>query len=174
VITIVSVSVAELLPGVGSNTPDVIVATFESEPEAAAFNVHVDVYVTVDPTGRVIPGLLMLPAVGPAVLPVAPPVATLVVEQVRLAGNVSATVTPVAALGPAFDATIVYVTVPPAVAFVTPSVFVMPRLADGVSVSVSVAELLPGFGSVTVPGAVTVAVFDNEPVAAAAIVAETV
>ena len=37
----------------------------------------------------------------------------------------------------------------------------MPRLDCGVSVSVSVALLLPGVGSVTPPGAETVAVFDN-------------
>ena len=40
--------------------------------------------------------------------------------------------------------------------------------------SVSVAELLPGFGSVTPPGAATVAVFDTVPVAAALIVAVAV
>ena len=44
----------------------------------------------------------------------------------------------------------------------------------GVSVSVSVAELLPGFGSLTPAGAVTVAVFDRLPVAPAAIAALTV
>ena len=38
----------------------------------------------------------------------------------------------------------------------------------------SVAELLPGAGSVTPAGAVTVAVFDRLPVAAAAIAALTV
>ena len=40
--------------------------------------------------------------------------------------------------------------------------------------SVSVAELLAGFGSVTPAGAVTVAVFDRLPVAPAAIAALTV
>jgi hypothetical protein len=61
------------------------------------------------------------------------------------------------------------VTEPPGVAVVTPSVFVMPRLACGVSVSVSVALLLPGVGSVTVADVATVAMFTNEPVAAAEI-----
>ena len=52
---------------------------------------------------------------------------------------------------------------------VTPSVLVIDRSACGVSVSVSVALLLPGVGSVT-PPPLTVAVLDSEPVAAAAIV----
>ena len=61
------------------------------------------------------PPSLMLPAVGPGSFPVAPPVATLVVEQLLIAaGKVSATVTPVAVLGPAFEATMVYVDGPPA------------------------------------------------------------
>ena len=42
------------------------------------------------------------------------------------------------------------------------------------SVSVSVAELLPGAGSVTPADPVTVAVFDRLPVAPAAIAALTV
>jgi len=46
----------------------------------------------------------------------------------------------------------------------------MARLALGDSVSVSVAVLLPDAGSVTPPGAVTVAVFTSEPVAEAAMV----
>ena len=50
----------------------------------------------------------------------------------------------------------------------------MPRLACGVSVSVSVALLLLVFGSVTPPGAVTVAVFTRLPVALGEIAAETV
>ena len=53
---------------------------------------------------------------------------------------------------------------------VTPSVLVIDRSALAPSVSVSVAELLPGVGSVTPAGAVTVAVFDSVPVAAAEIV----
>ena len=54
------------------------------------------------------------------------------------------------------------------------SVFVTETSADGVKVSVSVALLFPGVGSVTPPGAVTVAVFDKDPVADAATVAFTV
>jgi len=56
------------------------------------------------------------------------------------------------------------VTEPPGVAVVTPSVLVMLRSACGVNVSVSVALLLPGAGSVTPLGTVTVAVLLSEPV----------
>ena len=55
-------------------------------------------------------------------------------------------------------------------AVVTPSVLVIDRSALAASVSLSVAELLPGVGSVTPPGAVTVAVLLKLPVAAAEIV----
>src|SRR5262245_28180732 len=93
---------------------------------------------------------------------------------VRLAGNVSATVEPGALPGPALLEVIVCVTLPAGPAVVTPSVFVIARSACGVSVSVSVAELLPGVGSVTPAGAATVAVFDRVPVAAPLIDALTV
>src|SRR3954454_13900634 len=99
-----------------------------------------------------------------------PPAPTQVQVQVSLAGNVSATVAPVALLGPALDAVIVYVTDPPAVALVTPSVLVIDRSADAPSASTSVAELLPGVGSVTPAGGATVAVFVSDPLAAAEIV----
>ena len=50
----------------------------------------------------------MLPETGPAVLPVAPPAATLVqLQPERMPGKVSLTETPVAADGPALLATIV-------------------------------------------------------------------
>ena len=56
----------------------------------------------------------------------------------------------------------------------TPSDFVMVKSAVGLMVSVSVAELLPGVGSVTPPGAATVAVLTSVPVAVAESVAVTV
>jgi hypothetical protein len=87
---------------------------------------------------------------------------------------VSATVAPVAVPGPALDAVIVYVTMPPETAVVTPSVFVMATSVDNTSVSVSVAVSLPGVGSVTPAGAVTVAVFDIVPVEAGEMFAVTV
>ena len=55
-------------------------------------------------------------------------------------------------------------------AVVTPSVLVIGEVGLAPSVSVSVAELLPGVGSVTPAGAVTVAVLESVPVAAAEIV----
>ena len=61
-------------------------------------------------------------------------------------------------------------TLPPGVAVVTPSVLVIARSADAASASVSVAELLPGVGSVTPAGAATVAVLLSVPLAAAEIV----
>ena len=119
------------------------------------------------PAGKLIVSL-MLPL--PLAVQVPPPAPTQVQVQVSLAGNVSATVEPGALLGPAFDAVIVYVTLPPGVAVVTPSVFVIARSAEGASVSLSVAELLPGVGSVTPAGAATVAVLLSVPVAAAELV----
>ena len=89
----------------------------------------------------------MLPA--PAAVHVPPPAPTQVHVAVSDAGNVSATVAPGALLGPALLAVIVYVTDPPAVTVVTPSVLVIERSACGVIVSVSVAELFAGSGSVT-------------------------
>src|SRR5450432_1791408 len=105
----------------------------------------------------------------PDAVQVPPPAPAQVQLHVSEAGKVSATVVPVALLGPAFDAVIVYVTEPPAVADVTPSVLVIARSAWGPSVSESVAELLPGFGSVTPAGDATVAVLLSVPVAAAEI-----
>src|ERR1051326_5744238 len=119
------------------------------------------------PVGRLTVSL-MLPE--PDAVQVPPPAPQHVHVHVREAGNVSAAVAPVALLGPAFDAVIVYVTEPPGVAVVTPSVFVIARSADALNVSVSVAELLPGVGSVTPPGADTVAVLLKLPVAAAEMV----
>ena len=65
-------------------------------------------------------------------------------------------------------------TEPPGVAVVTPSVLVIDKSALAFNVSVSVAVLFPGVGSVTPAGAVTVAVFDSEPVALGLIFATTV
>ena len=87
------------------------------------------------------------------------------------ASNVSVTVTPVAFDGPLFVATIVYVTDVPGTSLATPSVFDTATSAVRPNVSVSVAELFPGVESVTPLGTLTVAAFDNEPVAAALIVA---
>jgi hypothetical protein len=53
--------------------------------------------------------------------------------------------------------------VDPGVAVVEPSVLVTARSARSATVSVSVAALLPGLGSVEPPGTATVAVFEIEP-----------
>ena len=58
----------------------------------------------------------------------------------------------------------------PGTTVVTPSVFVMLKSAVMFAVSVSVALLFPGVGSVTVAGGVTVAVFTKLPVAVASTV----
>ena len=65
-------------------------------------------------------------------------------------------------------------TEPPGVAVVTPSVLVIDKSAFALSVSVSVALLLPPVGSVTPAGVATVAVFDKLPVALPLMFATTV
>ena len=83
-------------------------------------------------------------------------------------GSVSDIETVAALLGPLFVTVIVYVrSVSNKTGSVEP-VFVIERSADAVRVSVSIAELLPGVGSVVVLE--TVAVFESEPVADALIV----
>ena len=105
------------------------------------------------PTGKFTVSLIFP---DPLALHVPPPAPTHVqVSLVNAAANESATVAPITALGPALLATIVYVTEPPGVADVTPSVFVMERSALAASVSVSVA-LCAEFGIFV---SLTVAVF---------------
>ena len=171
---VASVSLAELLPGVGSVVPagTATVAVLTSMPVAAADSVAVSVYVTLAPAGRLTVSA-MLPL--PDAVHVPPPAPTQVhVAPVSAAGSVSITVAPLTALGPAFDATIVYVTGLPGTTLATPSVFVIERSAVGVVASVSVAELFPGVGSVTPAGAATVAALTSVPVAAADSVAVSV
>ena len=161
----VSVSVAELFPGVGSVTPPgtLTVAVFDNEPVALDEMLAVRVYVAVPPTGRFTVSLI-LPV--PEAAHDAPLDATHdQVAPLSALGNVSDTVAPVTADGPAFEATIVYVTEVPATSVNEPSVFVIDKSAEPERVSVSVAELFAGVGSVTPPGTLTVAVFDTEPVA---------
>ena len=61
-------------------------------------------------------------------------------------------------------------TVAPAFTEVAPSVFVICRLAIGLTVSRSEAELLPEAGSVVPEGAATVAVLVTDPVVAVTLV----
>lgn len=67
----------------------------------------------------------------------------------------------VAVEGPTLLTTTVYVTAVPGTAFVKPSVFVIERSPCGVTLSVSVAELLAVFVSVVPEAATTVAVFTS-------------
>ena len=171
----VSVSVASLLAGVASVTPDggTTVAVLTRVPVAEALTVAVTVNVTDAPTGRLTEAL-MLPE--PLTAGHEPPPAAAHVHATPLndTGIVSTTVAAGAAEGPAFEATIVYVTDVPGTFEVTPSVFVIARSAVGVRVSVSVAELFAGVGSVTPPGTAMAAVFTRFPTAEALSVPVTV
>jgi len=171
----VSVSVAELLAEFGSVTGAgaATVAVFTSVPVAVAGRFPVTVNVVVPPGARVTVALrLPLPDAAGHVDPAE-------AEQVHatpvtVAGTVSATVAPVAVDGPPFVATIVYDTAVPGTSLVAPSVLVIDRSAVGTNVSVSVAVLLAGVGSVIPARTVAVAVFARVPVAVEAIVAVTV
>src|SRR5258708_6193144 len=115
----------------------------------------------------------MLPL--PLAVQVPPPAPTHVqLSLVMAGGKLSATVAPITALGPALEAGMVYVTLPPGVAAVTPAVLVMLKSAFGLRVSVSVEVVLPVVGSVTPLGGVRVAVWGSVPVALGEMVAETV
>src|SRR3954465_11365247 len=87
----VSLSVSELLPGVGSVTPPgaVTVAVLLSVPVAAAEMPQLAVYVALPPLGRLTVSL-RLPE--PDAVQVPPPAPTHVQVQLSEAGNVSATV----------------------------------------------------------------------------------
>src|SRR5438105_8735568 len=131
------------------------------------------VYVIVAPTGRFTVSLMLpLPL---AVKPEAPPLPTAVkVSLPTLAGRMSLTVAPVTLLGPLLLTTIVYVVEVPGVTVATPSVLVIERSATRLTVSLSVALLLPGIGSVTPAGAAMVAVLAIVPLALPATLALTV
>ena len=68
--------------------------------------------------------------------------------------------------GPLFVTTTVYVVLPAAVTVETPSVFEIPRSASGCTLSVSLAVLLPGVGSVVPAGGATETVLVTEPLVA--------
>ena len=94
--------------------------------------------------------------------------------NVRSEDNVSVTTTFCASDGPLLVTFTVYVRVSPAVTVLGLWLFVTDRSALGAAVSVSVALLFPSDGSVVPPGAVTVAVFARELVAAGSVVATSV
>jgi len=126
---IVVVSVAELLPGVGSVAPPgrATLAVLESVPVDVGTTVTLTVNVAVPPD-RTLMLAEMLP--DPDAGHDDPADAVHVhVTPVSDAGIVSVTVAPVIADGPAFDTTIVYVSAEPANTLETPSVLVIDRSA---------------------------------------------
>jgi hypothetical protein len=164
---IVVVSVAELLPGVGSVAPPgrATLAVLESVPVDVGTTVALTVNVAVPPD-RTLMLAEMLP--DPDAGHDDPADAVHVhVTPVSDAGIVSVTVAPVIADGPAFDTTIAYVSAEPANTLETPSVLVIDRSALGVSESVSVAELLAALVSTTPEGAAMFTVLASDPVAVA-------
>ena len=109
--TIRSTSVAALLLGVGSGTPlgAITFAVLLSVPVAVDAIVHAAVNVTVALAGNDVIVCAMLPEIG-LDGQVALIVLAHVEEQVSVDGNESDTVAPLAALGPLFVTSIVYVT----------------------------------------------------------------
>src|SRR6266436_4617242 len=103
----VSVSVAELLLGFGSVVPPgaATVAVLLRLPVAEALIVPVSAYVTLPPTGRCTVSLMVPVPLAAQIPPPAPTQVQLTPE--RASGSVSDTMAPLAARGPAFDATIV-------------------------------------------------------------------
>src|SRR5438132_431421 len=106
----VSVSVALLLPGVGSVTPAgaATEAVLVSDPVAAGSMFPVRVYVAVPPTGRwSVVLMLPVPLAAPQLEPADATHAQ--VAPVRAAGTVSVTPAPMTELGPLLVTMIVYV-----------------------------------------------------------------
>ena len=165
-----SVSVAELFAGVGSVDPpgSATLAVLTSVPLALDEIVPLTVKVAV-PLGTNVTDALIDPE--PEAGHDEPADATHDhVTADRVPGMASVTVAPVIVDGPAFEATTVYVTDVPGTSVVEPSVLVMTRSAVGVNVSLSVAVLLPGTGSVIPAPTDAVAVLVRVPVAPAATV----
>lgn len=166
VCVIVLTSVSLLLAGVGSGTEAgaMTVAVLLKDPVAELTTVAFNLNVAVLP-GRRSTVVLMLPL--PLGAPQAPPVEAVQVQVtlVSLVGTMSLTVAPVTVLGPLLRTVIVYIVCVPATTVFVPSVLVIERSAIGVSVFVSLAVSLFGFGSTAPPGIPTVAVFVIVPVA---------
>src|SRR5438034_470158 len=97
----------------------------------------------------------------PLAVQVPPPAPTPLPVSLNTSVNASATVAPDASVVPAFHALIVSTLLPYTTLFRSPSVFVTARSAREVTVSVSVAELFPGVGSVTPGGAAHTAELDT-------------
>lgn len=156
-----------LLLGTGSVTPEgatTLATLVMVEPVPA---VPVKVKVRLPPLGNV--GIAKVPACKAAkvgfVGQTAPPVAVpqVKIAAVKLATTGSLTVAPLAADGPLLVMTSVYVTLPPGVKVAGP-VLMICKSATGLIVVLAVLTLLPGEGSVTPAGGVTVTVLAIVPV----------
>src|SRR3954468_6132024 len=98
------------------------------------------------PPAGIVTVAAMLPVPEAAKLVPADPVAVQLTPP-KLDGKLSATLAPTASDGPPLPTTIVYVSDDPGTCSVFPSVFEIAKSATGVTVSVSVALLLPDVGS---------------------------
>ena len=170
VVTAELVSTAVLLPGTGSTTPAgaATVAVLVSAPVVPAATTPDTVNVATAPDARSSPAVIALP--DPEAAPQLPtPLDTRHVHDtpVTAAGIESVRLAPVTADDPLFVTCTVYVTGPPATYGFGDDTFDTARSANGVSVSVSVALLLPAH-RVDHPcrHRGTVAVFESVPVAA--------
>ncbi len=161
----VKLAEAELLAGVGSATPPVVVmlAVLLTAPLAAGSMVAT----TVKVTGRLsskVTAALMLPVPLAGQLEPRLPLLHVHTTLVSLASKLSVTV-PAATPGPLLLATSVYVTIVPAMCAPV-SDLAMPKFACGVNVVLSCAKLFAWFVSATLLGAVMPAELISVPVAA--------
>ena len=160
-----SVSVAELSAELVSTTPAgaAMLTVLAREPVAVDDTATITVYVT-EPLGDkvAVVDIGSVPLAAPHVPPL--PAAHVHVPDVAPLGKASVIGAAVAVEGPAFDATIVYVTLVPGTAVAAPSVLVTPRFTRGSAGVADVAVLLAGVSSGIVPGPATVAVLESVPV----------
>ena len=167
----VSESVAELLAALVSVEPagaaTAAVLEIVLSNGALGLTVAVMTYVADVPLGRVTVVEMALPdPLPPPHAAPAPDGVQVQLTPVRLAGTVSVTGAAVAVDGPALATTTVYDNKVPGTASTSPSVLVIDRSTCGVTLSVSVAALLPGVGSGVPAAAVAVAVLASVAVPA--------
>ena len=139
----VSVSVALLFVRSGSVVPagTATAAVLTNDPLAEELIVASTVKMKEPPTGRFTEAsILPVPEAGPAPFPAPAPVQL----AVSAAGKTSVTVAPVTGLGPKFLMVMVYATLLPGVALVTPSVTVTARSATGETTTGALVPEIPG------------------------------
>lgn len=159
---IASVSVAELLFGFGSSIELETTEVFSSSPGTATGDTVAFTVKVTEAAGGKLTDALMSP------LPLSGQTPPLLLTQVQKAaeiavGNVSDTVAVATGEGPEFEAVMVYMSAPPGPTVVTPSVFVIDRLAIGLTMFVSVEELFSGTESVVPCGGKTLAMLATVP-----------